>query len=63
MRTRRGGGPKPNKTKKKKNPLQFTVMSFNVESWLSLIKPVYNPSNTKLNTFKHPILENGKVDY
>ena len=63
MRTRRGGGPKPNQTKKKKNPLQFTVMSFNVESWLNLIKPLYNPSNTKLNTSKHPILEDGKVDY
>ena len=63
MRTRRGGGPKPNKTKKKKKQLQFTVMSFNVESWLNLIKPLYNPSNTKLNASRHPILEDGKVDY
>jgi endonuclease/exonuclease/phosphatase family metal-dependent hydrolase len=58
MRTKRGGGPKPkhNNTKKKK-PLKFTVMSFNVESWLNLIKPVYNATNTILNTSRHPILE------
>jgi endonuclease/exonuclease/phosphatase family metal-dependent hydrolase len=62
MRTLRGGGPKYNNTKKKK-PLKFSVMSFNVESWLNLIKPIYNASNKKLNASGHPILEDGKVDY